>query len=64
MENKVSIVLDKNNDAIDLLFNNYNFIAHTIYNKELTEKILTLIENELKNEIYDFESLEKLLTLK
>ncbi len=64
MDNKVSIVLDKNNNTIDLLFNGYNFIAHTIYNKELTEKILTLIENELKNEIYDFESLEKLLTLK
>lgn len=64
MEDKIKIILNKNEKTIDLLFNGYNIIAHTICNEELTQKILTLIENELKNEICDFESLEKFLTLK
>lgn len=65
MNNDIKIILNKEDERIDLLYNGYNVIAHTIYNKELTDKILTLIESELKNDTYgEFENFEKFLTMR
>jgi hypothetical protein len=65
VENDIRIILNKENESIDLLFNGYNIVAHTIYNKELTDKILELIESELKNDTYgEFENFEQFLTMK
>lgn len=60
----IRIDLRKEDKAIDLLYDGYNIVAHTIYNEELTNKILTLIENELKNECWDFENFEQFLDWK
>lgn len=60
----IRIILRQDEGAIDLLYNGYNIIAETIYNEGLTNKILNLIEQELKNNGNDFESLEKFLTMK
>ena len=60
----IRIILRQDEGAIDLLYNGYNIIAETIYNEELTNKILNLIEKELKYNGNDFDSLDKFLTMK
>ena len=60
----IRIILRQDEGTIDLLYNGYNIIAETIYNEELTNKVLNLIEQELKNNGNEFESLEKFLTMK
>ena len=57
----IRIILNKEQGTIDLLYNGYNIIAQTIYDYELTNKILELIENDLKNTYYNFTTLEELL---
>lgn len=60
----IRIILRQDEGMIDLLYNGYNIIAETIYNEELTNKILQLIEQELKDNGNDFDSLDKFLTMK
>jgi hypothetical protein len=52
----ISIILNKKEGRIELLYNGYNIIKETIYNEELTNKIISLIEKELC-----VENLEKFL---
>ena len=62
--NNINIILDEESGRIDLLYNGYNIIAESIYNEELTKKIIELITNELKNDsYYEFTTLEDCLKL-
>ena len=60
----IQITINEKDGSINLLFNGYNIIAKTIYNETLTNKILQLIQDELKNDDPDFDSLEKYLIIK
>lgn len=60
----IQIILNKENGTIDILYNGYNIIKKTIYNDELTNKILELLENELKQDEFDFENFEQFLKMK
>lgn len=62
--NNINIILDEESGRIDLLYNGYNIIAESIYNEELTKKIVELITNELKSDnYYEFTTLEDCLKL-
>lgn len=61
---KIDLIINEEEKTIDLLFNGYNIIATTIYNEELTTKILKLIENELKQNNWDFKNFKQFLTIK
>lgn len=64
MDKDINIVLNEKDGRIDLLYTGYNIIAKTIYNEELTKKIVELITNELKNDsYYEFTTLEDCLKL-
>ena len=64
MDKDINIVLNEKDGRIDLLYTGYNIIAKTIYNEELTKKIVELIKNELKNDsYYEFTTLEDCLKL-
>ena len=54
MENDIKIILNEEDGRIDILYNGYNIIADTIYNEELTKKVVEMITNELKNTNYNF----------
>ena len=60
----IQIILNKENGTIDILYNGYNIIKKTIYNDELTNKILELLENELKQDEFNFENFEQFLKMK
>lgn len=60
----IQITINEKDGSINLLFNGYNIIAKTIYNETLTNKILQLIKDELKNDDPDFENLQDYLTMK
>ncbi|MBR4002609.1 MAG: hypothetical protein IKI95_00880 [Clostridia bacterium] len=64
MANDIRIILSEENGRIDLLYNGYNIIADSIYNEELTKKIVEMITTELKNTSYDFTTLKKFLEMK
>lgn len=64
MENDIRIILNEEDGRIDLLFNGYNIIADTIYNEELTKKIVEMITTELKNTNYNFKTMKQFLTMK
>lgn len=59
----IRIILNRENGTIDLLRDGYNIIAHTIYNKELVDKILNSLEKEVKDNCFDdeFQNLEQFL---
>lgn len=56
----MEIILNKKYNSIDLLQTGYNFIKKSLYNEELLNKIIKLIEEELKNEGIN-ETLEEFL---
>lgn len=60
----IQITINEKDKSINLLFNGYNIIAKTIYGETLTNKILQLMQDELKNDDPDFENLQDYLTLK
>ena len=60
---KLKIEIDLKEKNINVLYDGYNIIATTIYNKEIANKIIDLITTEIKNNEFDFENLEKFLTL-
>lgn len=62
--NNINIILNEEEGTTEILYNGYNIIAETIYNKELTKKIIKLITEELKQNTYDFTTLENFLKLK
>ena len=64
MANDIRIILSEENGRIDLLYNGYNIIADSIYNEELTKKIVEMITTELKNTSYDFKTLKEFLEMK
>lgn len=64
MANDIRIILSEENGRIDLLYNGYNIIADSIYNEELTKKIVEMITTELKNTSYDFTTLKDFLEMK
>ena len=64
MNKDINIILNEKDGRIDLLYTGYNIIAKTIYNEELTKKIVELITNELKSDdYYEFTTLEDCLKL-
>ena len=64
MENDIKIILNEEDGRIDILYNGYNIIADTIYNEELTKKVVEMITNELKNTNYNFKTMKQFLTMK
>lgn len=62
--NNINIILDEESGKIDLLYNGYNIIAESIYNEELTKKIVEMITTELKNANYDFTTIQEFLEMK
>lgn len=60
----IHITINEKDGSINLLFDGYNIIAKTIYSETLTNKILQLIQDELKNDDPDFENLQDYLTMK
>lgn len=64
MDKDIQIILNEKNGRIDLLCTGYNIIAKTIYNEELTKKIIELIIEELKSDnYYEFTTLGDCLKL-
>ena len=61
---KINIILNEEEKSLDILYNNYNIIAKTIYNEKLTKKIVELITEELKQNDFNFTTLEEFLTMK
>ena len=61
---EIRIILNEDEKCIDLLYNNYNIIKTTIYNEELTQQILKMIEEELKSTEFDFTTLKEFLKMK
>ena len=59
MGNDINIILNDKEGRIDLLYNGYNIIAETIYNKELTQKIADLLDTELRNNSINYNGLYK-----
>lgn len=43
----IEIILNKEEGTIELLYCGYNIIKETIYNEELTGRIISLLEQEL-----------------
>ena len=64
MANDIRIILSEENGRIYLLYNGYNIFADSIYNEELTKKIVEMITTELKNTSYDFTTLKDFLEMK
>ena len=62
--NNINIILNEEEGTTEILYNGYNIIAETMYNEKLTKKIVRLITEELKQNNYNFTSLEKFLKLK
>ena len=62
--NNINIILNEEEGTTEILYNGYNIIAETIYNKELAKKIVRLITEELKQNNYNFTSLEEFLKMK
>ena len=62
--NNINIILNEEEGTTEILYNGYNIIAKTIYNKKLTKKIVGLITEELKQNNYNFTSLKEFLKLK
>ena len=60
----INIILNEEEGTTAILYNGYNIIADTIYNKALTKKLIKLITEELKQNNYDFTTLENFLKLK
>lgn len=59
MDKDINIILNEKDGRIDLLYNGYNIIAETIYNKELTQKITDLLDTELRNNSINYNGLYK-----
>ena len=60
----INIILNEEEGTTEVLYNGYNIIAETIYNEELTKKIIELITKELKQNNYNFTTLEEFLKIK
>lgn len=60
----INIILNEEEGTADILYNGYNIIADTIYNKILVNKIIKLISEEIKQNNYNFTTLENFLQLK
>lgn len=61
---KINIILNEEEGTTEILYNGYNIIAETLYNEELTKKIIELITEELKQNNFNFTTLEQFLKLK
>ena len=62
--NNINIILNEEEGTTEILHSGYNIIAETIYNEELTKKIVKLITEELKQSNYNFTSLKEFLKMK
>jgi hypothetical protein len=62
--NNINIILNEEEGTTSILYNGYNIIADTIYNKALTKRLVKLITEELKQNNYDFTTLAEYLKLK
>ena len=62
--NNINIILNEEEGTTEVLYNSYNIIAETIYNEELTKKIIELITEELKQNNYNFTTLQEFLKMK
>lgn len=62
--NKINIILNEEEGMTEILYTDYNIIAETIYNKDLVKKIIMLIAEEIKQNNYNFTTLEDFLKLK
>lgn len=55
---ELEIIINTEEKKVDILYQGYNIIAETIYNEELPNKIIKLLQNEL------CENLEEITILK
>lgn len=62
--NNINIILNEEEATTEILYNGYNIIAETIYNKELINKIVRLITEELKQNNCNFTTLQEFLKMK
>lgn len=62
--NNINIILNEEEGTAEILYTDYNIIAETIYNKDLVKKVIRLISEEIKQNNYNFTTLENFLKLK
>ena len=62
--NNLNIILNEEEGTAEILHTGYNIIAETIYNKNLVKKVVRLISEEIKQNNYNFTTLENFLKLK
>lgn len=55
---ELEIIINTEEKRVDILYQGYNIIAESIYNEELPQKIIELLQNEL------YENLEDITVLK
>lgn len=55
---ELEIIINTEEKRVDVLYQGYNIIAESIYNEELPQKIIELLQNEL------YENLEDITILK
>jgi hypothetical protein len=55
---KLQVIINTEEKRVDILYQGYNIIAESIYNEELPQKIVDLLQNEL------FENIEEITVLK
>lgn len=60
----INLILNEEEGTTEVLYNGYNIIAETIYSEKLTKKIIKLIAKELKQNNYNFTTLEEFLKMK
>lgn len=61
---KIELIIDEEEKSINVLYSGYNIIKTTLYDEELTNKILKLIIEELEQSETTFTNLKDFLTLK
>ena len=62
--NKINIILNEEEGTTEVLYKGYNIIKETLYSEDLTKKIIKLITEELKQNNYNFTTLEEFLKMK
>lgn len=62
--NNINIILNEEEGTAEILYTDYNIIAETIYNKDLVKKVIRLMSEEIKQNNYNFTTLENFLKLK
>lgn len=56
---KLEVIINTEEKRIDILYQGYNIIAESIYNEELPQKIIELLQNELYENIKEITVLKR-----